>query len=228
MRSEVVTSFSASGADLYGRRCVESWRRFGGVPMTVYADSPLILEGVQIRQTSEIPGWSETRSVLPQRREDATRPSIYRWNARRFAVKTFVWCDAAERLGSGILTWLDGDTETVAPVPQGFFVTLLGNAHVAFLGRKPVHPETGYVGFRIPQALPLLRWCREAFVNGTFRSWDGWTDCHALRAGLCALGVTSRDLTSHLYTGDTHIWKRSPLGPYMRHYKGNKSEALSC
>ncbi len=225
MRAEVVTSFSRAGADLYGRRCVGAWRRYSHVPMVVYVDEPLTLPGVKVRLTSDIPGWSQARAALPRTNPVDVKPTSYRWDARRFAVKTFVWCDAAERLGSCVLTWLDGDTVATNTIPNGFFEGLLGDADVAYLGRAPIHPENGYVGFRIPAALPLLRWCRDAFRCGLFRQWDGWTDCQALAAGVAALNVKARDLTSHLYDGNSHIWAKSPLAQYLRHDKGGKPHA---
>ena len=223
VREQVVTSFSRAGADAYGRRCVQSWD--AAAPLVIYLDEPMHLP-VETRLTSEIPLWLQTRSQLPNQNEAASRPEYYRWQARRFAVKPFVWLDAAEKLGSGVLTWLDGDTVTRRRIPDGFFVGLLEGADVAYLGRGPMHPETGYVGFRIPAALPLLRWCRDAYLTGAFRGLDGWTDCHVLRAALRAVPVRATDLTSDRYVGNSHIWPVSPLAPYLTHFKGRKKGVL--
>ena len=224
MTVQVVTSFSPAGAALYGRRCVSAWR--ASAPLVAYVDAPMDLP-VETRLTSEIPGWLETRNRLPNRNQVSRRPDYYRWQARRFAVKPFVWLDAAERLEQGLLTWLDGDTATTSRIPDGLWAELLGDADVAYLGRGPMHPETGYVGFRIPEALPLLRWCRSVYETGEVQTWeDGWTDCHVLRAGLRAVPVRARDLTSHRYVGKSHIWPVSPLAPYLTHAKGGKKGAV--
>jgi hypothetical protein len=149
------------------------------------------------------------------------------WDAQRFAVKAFVWLAAAERLERGILTWLDADTVVEAPVPADLPASLLEGADVAYLGRgRTMHPETGAVFFRIPEALPLLRWCVDCYRFDWFRQLEfGWTDCHVLRAGLAATSTRARDLTSHLapaWNSSVDAFALSPLGPYVTHYKGTR------
>jgi hypothetical protein len=240
MPTELVTSFSAAGAELYGRRCVESIVTHWPYPLMVYTDTPM---DVTTRLTSDIPGWRETKAILPSTRPDAPRtgydewtrkPTNYIWNAQRFAVKPFVWLDAAQRLDRGILVWLDGDTVTTKPIPATLPLDVLGDADVAYLGRGAMHPENGFVAFRVPEALPLLRACCATYRTGFFESFaDGWTDCHVLRAEIAALPVKARDLTSHLWDGE---WRStvdamalSPLGPYVTHFKGSRQKReASC
>lgn len=238
MRVELVTSFSLAGAALYGRRCVESVTKHWPHPMTVYADVPMSIAGVTVRTTGDIPGWRETRDRLPVSRPDAPKtgfdewtrkPDSYLWNAQKFAVKPFVWHHAAETLGSGLLVWLDGDTVTTADVPDGLIESLMIGVDVAYLGRGSMHPETGFIVFRVPEALPLLRWCRDHYTLGAFAGLsNGWTDCHVLRAAL-ALGadrVKARDLTSHRFVGPWRskidAFALSPIGPYLEHRKGTQ------
>lgn len=247
MRVELVTSFSPAGAEAYGRRCVASVRAFWPHPLVVYLDKPLDWPGVRERMTYHIPGWLPTKEQLPSTRPDAPqtghdewtrKPASYLWNAQRFAVKPFVWLDAAERLGNGLLAWLDGDTVTTNPVPASLIADLLWPYDVAYLGRGAMHPETGFVAFRLPQAMPLLRWCCDAYRQGGFREWsDGWTDCHALRAGIVACDVEAIDLTSHrLPWGEwrSHVdaFALSRIGPYVEHLKGQQrkrpAESSAC
>lgn len=222
-RIEIVTSFSPAGADLYGRRCVARLRHWPHAAVA-YVDAPLALP-VPTRLTTEIPDWPATRARLPHARPDAPiKPTNYRWDAQRFAVKPFVWLDAALRLGAGILLWLDGDTVTTRAVPSDLVEDVLEGADVAYLGRGSMHPETGAVAFRVPAALPLLTWCRDAYRDGAYRTlMDGWTDCHVLRAGLQAVSVRARDLTAHVageWRSSVDAMARSPWGPYVSHLKG--------
>lgn len=234
MTEQVVTSFSAAGARLYGRRMVQSYLAHWPVvrvPLVVYLDAveqpPL---PVETRYTATLTEWAACLArwaphpylhgvSTPKR--PLNKPYKYQWDVARFAIKPFVWRDAARRLEQGVLTWFDGDTLTTRPVPAGWTTELLGDADVAYLGRGSMHPENGYVGFRIPEALPLLEWCCEAYVTDrVLQIPSGWTDCHVLRAGLAATGLRARDLTSHRYDGHSHIWPTSPLAPYTTHLKG--------
>lgn len=227
----LVTSFSPKGAWLYGTRMVASVATYwpATTALVVYLDRGVPLPAGERRMTTDLPDWMACRARwdrdptvqgLTTPTTPRPKPYHYRYDARRFAVKAFVQRDAARRLGAGILTWLDGDTVTTRAVPTGWAETLLGDADVAYLGRGSMHPETGYVGFRVPEALPLLDWCCETYASERFRALPGWTDCHVLRAGLEAVPVRAVDLTSHRYEGRSHIWPVSPLAPYVTHYKG--------
>ena len=233
VREVVVTSFSIAGA-VHGRRCIESLQKHWQSDLVVYLDEPMpVPEGVTVRYTGHIAGWSLMRRTLPRIRPGSEKPTNYIWNAQKFAVKPFVWLDAARRLGNGIVTWLDADTAVGSRVPEGFVDDLLGDASVAYLGRGEMHPETGFVAFRIPEAMPLLRWCVDCYTLGAFRSFDdGWTDCHVLRAGMKATGLlTGRDLTSHLsehWTSRVDAFDLSPIGPYVEHFKGPRRKREAC
>lgn len=228
MRVEVVTSFSREGYFLYGQRCVESYMQHWTFPLLTYLDTPMYVEGTTPLLTRNLPGWRDTIRTLAYENKDAEKPASFLWNARRYAVKPFIWHHAAKRLGSGILVWIDADTIITAPVPDGFFVDLLGGADVAYLGRGPMHPENGCVVFRVPEALPLLAWCRKMFEQRRYAAWkDGWTDCHALRHGLAAVPVKARDLTSHAHPewrSSVDAFALSPFAPYMIHLKGARQK----
>lgn len=229
-----MTSFSPEGEAAYGRRMVDSALEYWPSPLVVYTDAPSDVPTLT-RATADIPRWLPTKGNLPTTSDDPDRYKAggYLWNAQQFAVKVFVWLDAAERLGDGIVTWLDGDTLIRKRVPPALPAKLIGTATVAYLGRGAMHPETGYVGFRVPEALPLLRFCRDAYVSGSFRKIQtGWTDCHVLRAGIKRLGVPARDLTSHKalhWRSRVDAMALSPLGPYVHHLKGKerKRKALA-
>lgn len=232
MHTELVTSFA--GDEWYGPECVQS-ARFWASQLNVYNDSPTAWT---TRLTGEIPEWSATKERLPMMRIDppqadrwTRKPASYLWQARKFAVKPFVWLDAAVRMGRGLLVWLDADTVTQANVPRRLIAEAMDAADVAYLGRRRMHPETGLVIFRIPEALPLLRWCREAYVSGSFQTWtDGWTDCHALRAGLAAVPTRARDLTSHRvdrWSSGVDAFQQSPFGPWIVHLKGARKRVAA-
>lgn len=231
-RELVVTSWSSDGYRLYGRRFLKRFRKYwpASVPLVVYADSAAVHRKVEVRYTFDIPEWAALAerwkhdpSVHGWSTKEYPREKNYSylWDAARFARKVFVWRDAARKMEAGTLTWLDGDTETKGRVPEDWATGLLGDSDVAYLGRGPMHPETGYVGFRIPDAMPLLDWCCEAYASESFRAMeDGWTDCHILRAAIKAVPVRAVDLTKGRYRGESHIWPSSPLACRIDHGKG--------
>lgn len=235
----IVTSWSPDGYRLYGQRFLKRFRKYWPpeLPLVLYLDAPAVHPKIDIRYTYDIPAWS----VLTERwKHDPAvhgwstkaypreKDHSYLWDAARFAVKVFVWRDAARRIKKGTVTWLDGDTETKGYVPVEWPETLLGGADVAYLGRGSMHPETGYVGFRVPEALPLLDWCCEAYLSESFRTMtDGWTDCHILRAGMKAVPVRTNNLTKGRYLGDSHIWPSSPLASRIEHAKGIRRKLVA-
>jgi hypothetical protein len=234
-RNLVVTSWSPDGYRLYGKRFLKTFRTYWAdahADLVLYADAPAMLPKIDLRYTGDIPEWtalaerwSRDASVHGWSTKEYPRHKSYSylWDAARFAVKVFVWRDAARKLGRGTLTWLDGDTFTKGHIRENWTRILLGRSDVAYLGRGPMHPETGYVGFRLPQALPLLDWCCEAYSSERFRVMtDGWTDCHILRAGLRAVPVRAVDLTKGRYSGQSHIWPVSPLAGCLDHNKGSR------
>jgi hypothetical protein len=109
---------------------------------------------------------------------------------------------------------------------------VLGDADVAYLGRGSMHPETGVVVFRVPDALPLLAWCCEVYRSGAFTSLEGWTDCHVLRSGLLGCRERVRDLTSHTYDGrwnsSVDAVALSPFRPYLEHLKGTQRKKVAA
>lgn len=230
----VVTSWSPDGYRLYGHRFIKRFQKYWpqDVPLVLYADAPCVHRHVDIRFTHEIPEWAELTERWKHdpavhgwstREYPRAKEHSYLWDAARFAVKVFAWRDAARRLESGTVTWLDGDTHTRKRIPDGWAGELLHGRAVAYLGRASMHPETGYVGFRVPEALPLLDWCCDAYLSERFRRMtDGWTDCHILRAGLRAVPVRSINLTKGRYKGYSHIWPSSPLDRFLDHAKGGQ------
>lgn len=232
MTDLLVTSMSRLGYEQTGRQCIASVVRYWPtVPCVVYGDEPLDVAPAAFRLTTSIRPWKKQLWVWRRRPPHPPtsgwiKPQSYIWDVRRFAVKPYVWLDAAEWLGHGTLTWLDADTELLAPVPADLPTRLLAGRAVAYLGRAGMHPETGAIVFRVPEALPLLRWMVRAYQRRRYLQWaDGWTDCHVLRRGLQATRMSRRDLTSHLrrhWHSRVDAMALSPLGPYVAHYKGRR------
>ena len=226
MPTDVVVTSGPSLRDPFLAGLLDSWQ---GSPPVVYTD-----DNTGLFSTSDIPGWLDVQPTLAETGDpDGIKPDSFRWNARKFAVKCFVWRDAAERIGEGVLTWLDADVVQRTPIPDGFWGKVLRGMDVAYLGRGTMHPDTGYVGFRLPACLPLLRACCDLYTSGEYRRIkDGWTDCHVFRQALKRSKLRRLDLTTDTakhWRSTVDAMALSPLGPYLHHLKGKqrKREALA-
>ena len=226
-REQLVTSFPLAMETL-GRQCVESAGRHWAAPV-VYVDDTEGWHPDGARLTSAIPRWPTVRPQLEMENPAAAKPQNYVWRAQTFAVKPFVWLAAALTLQEGLLVWLDADCIVTRPVPETLVGEVLGRADVAYLGRGPMHPETGLVVFRVPQAIPLLRNGVDCYATGHYRHLSsGWTDCHVLREALLRTGAKAIDLTSARHGLDwnssVNAMALSPFGPYVIHLKGGRAK----
>lgn len=224
----LVTSFPLD-MDALGRECVDSASRLWRVPMVyldAWADDRCDRPP---RLTEALPRWRTVRTRLATSNPVDDKPTNYIWNARKFAVKPFVWLDAALALGQGVLVWIDADCVVTARVPTTLASSTLADADVAYLGRGDMHPETGVVVFRLPEARPLLQYCVDLYATDAYRQLStGWTDCHVLRAAIAVTGIRAADLTSDRHAGP---WRSaidamalSPFGPYVTHRKGCRAK----
>lgn len=154
--------------------------------------------------------------------KDVTKGYSFRTDAVKFCRKVFAIADAAERLRSGLLVWIDADVVHLNDVPADFIERLLAGKDVAYLGRDNCHSECGFLAFRLPQALPLIRrWARfyttdEVFLLSEWHDSFVFDECRRLTPE-----VSCRDMTPG---GRRHVWasEKSPLRAYMDHCKGER------
>lgn len=148
----------------------------------------------------------------------------FRTDAVKFCRKVFAVADAAERMaaiGGGVLAWIDADVITIADVPDGFIEGLLGDAHVAYLGRARTHSECGFLAFKIPEALPLIRrWVdlyRSDRVFHLHETHDSFVFDYVRER---SPEVVCKSLTPDGMADEHHVWTVSPLNSYTDHLKG--------
>jgi hypothetical protein len=235
----VVTSFGPSGYHLYGKRFLDSFATFwpAGVPLVCYVESPISHPRAEMRDLFAV---EPCRSFLAEHRsspvacgrkpvpgwrpKDREEGYSYRFDAVKFCRKVFAISDAASRIESGILTWLDADVVTTAPVPCGWVGALLDHHDVAFLGRRGTHSECGFLAFRLPQARPVIEALAAIYSTGSVFRESEWHDSYLFdRIRNDARGITFRDLTPGGYG---HVWVRSPLAAYTDHLKGDRKQLL--
>lgn len=155
----------------------------------------------------------------------------YRWDAVRFAHKTYCIFHAAETIDADAILWIDADTVTFRPVPRAFVEsTLPETAMLCFLGRPYRTSECGYVGYNLrhPEIASFLARWRELYDRDTLFELSEWHDSWVfdwVRRRFEARGVETHDLSACLGRSAVgHPFINGPLGAYMDHLKGDRKE----
>jgi hypothetical protein len=242
----VVTSFAERHWDLYARRFVESARRFwpaewrlicytemeapllrGPGPSVEFSPLP---ESVRIFQETAPPAADGRTPQACWSRAGHDKGYDYRTDAKRFCHKPLALLDHATRLLKadadyhGTFFWLDADVLVLRPTPDGLLESCLGHDDVALsrLHRPRSYSETGFLGFRLPQAKPLFKRIARCYLDGQLFRLSQWHDSWAI--DWCAKeGMARNEFQVHdlVRSNTSNIWQESPLQDYMVHLKGD-------
>lgn len=241
MRTIVVTGMWGEAWEWYGRDFAKSFAEHwpAEVELVVYADRDLPLKRGEVRPLSGIPGHDAFLATYGDNpfatgRKKAAHADWKQGDIRKGyswshdAVKWFrqglIPDDAAARLeGQAILCWLDADVITTSPVPTDWLDGLIGDHDGAYLGRVDSHSEIGLWAVRMPQGPGLTVWFANMYLTGAFLAerqshsafiWDRARE----RSGLDMLNLTPE--------GAGHVFRSSPLAPYLEHRKGHLKAGL--
>lgn len=239
----VVTSFGPSGWDSYARTFLDTFERHwpAEVRLIAYREANEWHRRAGMRNLLDLHDCSEflrahadepmacgrVRTACWRNKEGAAGYS-FRTDAVKFCRKVFAVADAAERMGQGILVWIDADVVTTADVPKGFVEGLLGDAHVAYLGRARTHSECGFLAFKLPEALPLIRRWVELYrsdrVFYLHETHDSYVFDHVRER---SPEVICKSLSPEGPDQPGHIWTVTPgLCDVTDHRKGPDRKAL--
>jgi hypothetical protein len=262
-RIAAVTTCNREGYELYGRRLLESFDRHwpASVKLHLYAEgfapdvtSPRIVahdllgaapdlvefrrrhaanpdaHGRLRRRLRVVSNWS----TLKVRVRRVTEEDAFRWEAVRFAHKSFALFHAAATCDAEVLFWLDADITVFADVPRSFLEGLVPeDCLVAFLAR-PNHTECGFVGYNLrhPAAKPFLAAFRKFYVEDLLFREAEFHDAHLfdrLRRAFTAMGHRCHDMAAGAgMTSGRHVFVKSALGRYMDHLKGPRKVPGRC
>lgn len=243
----VITGWSPSGWDEYGRLFVHTFERYwpADVALISYVETPppptelpRTKRWREFRLLDTIPEARKTLAFYdnPQARGRVPAPSWkrgaleagynWRFDAWKFCRQGLIPLAAAQQLDRGdLLLWLDGDVQTTRAVPAGFIETLLPVGYdVAYLGREPKHSEIGFQLYRIPHAVPMLAEFQSLFVTGGILREQEWHSAYAWDIARVRSGVRAHNLTPG---GSGHVWQSSVLERYMTHNKGDRKIAAA-
>lgn len=198
----IVTSMSAAGYELYGRRFVQTAHHWP-VPVTVYSEDDLPIPYRPFLDMAPLP-------------EDTT--DDYRFQAKKFSYKVFCILDSA-KVG-GKLIWIDADTVAFRRIPQVFLESLLPKGKwIAYLGRERMHSECGFVIYDCDKLGAFFDAWRGLYVTGELFKLAEWHDSFVFDYLREKMKIPSENISGPGKTAH-HPFINSPLGKYLDHMKG--------
>lgn len=238
METTIVTGFSHKGFDEYGRRFIRTFKEYNsGQHLLVYSDGVPFIAGKGIEQFPQggikdlqafirrwrgsqpcagkapVPGWND---------KEKKNGYSYRFDALKFCKMVYTMWAAAHRITSpGYMIWLDGDTVVRKDIPKDLAERALPAGYdYAYLGREPKHTETGFLVFRLPEALPILDAWADFYTSDSFTGQKEWHSAFLFdRAREKFPEIKGYNLTPG---GRGHVIHKCWVGSIFDHCKGNR------
>ena len=255
----VLTTFHQEGLDVYGQRFLDSFAKNidKRIKLLVYAeactpinpdpDQITILDAVE--SLPKLVAFKEKWGNIPKANgippDDikARRPrdwhKEFKWDAVRFANKTYAVYDAVTR-SKDWCVWMDADTFVHSPWSYDDFVAQLPNdCWITYVGRgkgSQTWPECGFYGMNVkhPMCKQFLAEFQRFYVdanNGIFEL-EEWHDSYIfdvvrkqLETDNNIKNINISDLGLFKLKNDDHVFVASVLGQFMDHKKGNRKQS---
>ena len=256
----VLTTFHQSGLETYGQRFLDSFaeRVDNRIKLLVYAEDCTPVnpnpEQITILDAKEalpkLVAFKERWGNVPKANGKpppdivARRPrdhhKEFKWDAVRFANKTYAVYDAVQRSKSWCV-WMDADTYVHSDWTYKQFMSLLpNNAWITYVGRgkgSQTWPECGFYGLNLnhPVCHEFLKEFERMYEdadNGMFllEEWhDSYVFGHILN-NMKKDFPTVHDYSENIYVttaktgGGGHPLINGPLGQWIDHMKGGRKK----
>jgi hypothetical protein len=252
----VITTFHPEGYSVYGKRFLESFakRVDNRIKLIVYAEDckpdnpdPTRIEILDAKQAlPKLNAFKERWKDVPKangippeeikRRRPRDWHKEFKWNAVRFANKTYAVFDACER-SKGWVVWMDADTFVHSDWNyEEFKEQLPENAYITYVGRgkgSQTWPECGFYGMNLnhPVCHEFLKEFERMYEdadNGIFKL-EEWHDSYVFGEILKKYkDFPSHDYSAEMYLkeaktgGGGHPLINGPLGKWIDHMKGGR------
>ncbi len=238
METTIVTGFSHKGFVEYGLRFIVSFYKFRrGHKLLLYTDGGPTISGDCTKQLAQgsihelqnfadrwkgvktaegkapVPGWND---------KERKNGYSYRFDAWKFCKMVYTMWAAAHRITApGYMIWLDGDTAVRKDIPKDLAERALPSGYdYAYLGREPKHTETGFLVFRLPEALPILDAWADFYTSDSFTGQKEWHSAFLFdRAREKFPEIKGYNLTPG---GRGHVIHKCWVGSIFDHCKGNR------
>ena len=251
-----VTTFHREGLDLYGQRFLNSFANNVDkrVKLIVYAEDcePVnpdqtqitIVPQTNLKQLIEFKNkWQNVpkangKCPFPEKRP-RDHHKEFKWDAIRFANKTYAVFETYKSAESKWVVWIDADTFVHSPISYKQFEDLLpDDKWITFVGRgrgTQTWPECGFYGLnrtndtckKFMQQFELMY---EDADKGIF-TLDEWHDSFVfgyILKKIAKLDTSYHDYSKNIYNktaktgGGGHPLINSELGKYFDHMKGSR------
>jgi hypothetical protein len=257
MKYTVITTFNEPGYKQYGQRMIQTFLQTWPqeVELIVYTENCTISESapnIIVRDISVVSALTEFKqrwqhvpratgdiSGDPIRRLRKDSDKGFKWNAVRFAHKTYSIFHCAQNVSTDVLIWMDADTVCHSKITVADLDRLCEPQYeLCFLGRRNKFSECGLYSMRlgtkgIKQFLKEFQRMYDDADNGIFLL-DEWHDSFVFDAvrktipGLIEFNWAAKlgDLRpSKLNSpGEGHPLINSDWGAYLDHLKGARKD----
>lgn len=235
MSYQAITTCNAAGWLSYGRAMVNTFERHwpADVDLTVYTEG---FAGdrdgrVQFIDLDQAAPWLGPWKAARSKAERGYRTGQYRFrdDAVKFSHKVaaigaattgLLMDDVFDRFDeSRVLIWLDADIVTHSQVTVEWLAELFPeNADIAWLDRERVYPECGFLMFRLPAALHVIRQIVAAYQTGKIFKLREWHDSY----------VIEQVVNAAVECGDIRVASLSGEGKRTHHPLVNSRIAECC
>jgi len=254
----VVTTFHPAGLVKYGQRFLDSFaaRVDKRIKLIVYAEDckpvnpdPSRIEILDAHVAlPKLNAFKDKWGNVPKANGDISKDPVrskrkdwnkaFKWDAIRFANKTYAVYDAVQR-SKDWCVWMDADTFVHSDWSYEDFIELLpNNAYITYVGRgkgSQTWPECGFYGLNLnhPVCHEFLKEFERMYEdaeNGMFLL-DEWHDSYIFGEIL----KKYKEFPSHDYSADMYLREaksgggghpliNGPLGKWIDHMKGGRKD----
>jgi hypothetical protein len=244
-----VTTFNEEGYERYAKHMIDSFARYWPRGVTLYC----FLESLRLEDVAPNVRFLSIEDSIPplvafkERHRDsprangAERRSVekgpggkplgigFRWNAVRYAHKSYSVVHAGRTLSEDVMFWIDADTVTFEHVPYSFLEGLLPeDTYLCYLGR-PHFTETGFVGYNLRHAQneAFMARYQELYDRDLLFAEEEWHDgwlFDVVRREFEERGLIRTRILTPEHVTPEHPFISSELGDYMDHLKGKRKK----
>ena len=248
MKYTVITTFNATGYKQYGQRMIKTFLQTwpSEVTLVVYAEDCTVTETApnlvvhDIAVVDALTTFKDAWRDVPRANGDVTTDPVrnkrrdagkgFKWDAVRFAHKTYSIFHCARSVNTDWLIWMDADTVCHSAVAlSGLDQLCPPDRDLCFLGRQGKYSECGLYAMNLNTTntrtfLQRFQRMYDDAENGIFQL-DEWHDSFVFDAVRKISVLNSLDWSQGTITGEGHPLINSAWGAYLDHLKGKRKQA---